>query len=140
MTMANTIYLMGYNALLMRHYQDAINERNELYPDTQRYILKEGQKNKAHQQIQFIVIGNEYDITYLKDELKTNPELKALIFTKPSDFDTFKLINELVLDYPLALLSVAEQPIQPARIWEFLERAEAKTIHFEWEEGDWDEL
>lgn len=139
-TMANNIYLMGYNALLMDHYQEIMNERIELYPETTRYVLVEGQKGVPHQQIQLIAMGDEYDITYLREELEKNPELKAMVFTRARNYDIFRAINDLVLDFPLAVINIAEQPIQPARIWEFLDRVEAKTIHFEWEEGDWDEF
>lgn len=139
MTVGRNIYLLGYNEHLIDLYQQAINERSELH-DKQPYVIVKGDKEQMNKDIQLIAYGETYDLSYLKEQLEKNTELKALIFTKPRDYQTFRGINELMLDYPLAVIAVAEQPIQPARIWDFLDRVESKTISYEWEEGDWDEF
>lgn len=137
--MTKKIYLMGKDDVLFDLYKKSIAERNEGHPENQ-YELVLGRKGDLEQTIQIIHYDETYDIDYLKDELKKNTELRAIVLIRPTDYTYEAKIQNLALDYPLSVLNVARQPIQTARLWEFLERCESKTLSFDWEDGDWDEF
>lgn len=137
--MVKEIHLMGNDSLLYDLYEKAIEERNELYPEN-KYELIQTKGENGDTSIQLIHFSEDFDLPYLQNQLKENMELRALVFVKPRDYKTIKAINQLSIEYPLSVLGVVEQPTQPARLWEFLDQVEAKSLHYEWEEGDWDDF
>ena len=138
--MVKKILFMGKEQLLFNLYKEAIDERNSFQSENQYELMKGEDGPESNPFIQFIHYGTHYDLPYLEAKLRDYPELKALIFIKPTEHHVIGKINQLMLDYPLAVLGITELPIQPARLWTFLSNVESKTLHFEWEDGDWDEF
>jgi len=122
--------------LLVELYKKAIDERNELNPDNNQYELVHDDKRD----ILLIQFNEQFKLEDFKKKIEENHELKALVFLKPSDIDTWRKLINLSLDYPLSIIAIAIQPIQGSRIWDFLDRVDSHVFHFEWEDGDWDDI
>lgn len=120
-------------------YQPALVERHQLDPTTPSYqlVLKE---NADRADWVMVKHSSSHTISFIDQLLIENNERRILVFTSIGNIHVSNALKELSLQYPLAVVDIAYQPIQPARIWEFLDKAETKQIHYEWEEGDWDEF
>lgn len=139
MTKEKLIAFIGAQELMLDLYQPALDERHTLYPDTPHYRLI---KSTDAQNESFVMLNYSSDTAapFIAQLLASNPELRLLVLTSVGNPSIVNELKQLALNYPLAVVDVAYQPFQPSRVWEFLDKSESKQIHYDWEEGDWDEL
>lgn len=152
--MQNTtiIRFIGGEKRLTELYHKAVTERNETLQDEEiitvtymdEYVpIKEQIENVLHDILfvqQDLIQGTGMD--FIEEVLEENAEARVLLFVAPHQAKLVTKIHLLAEQYPLAVLGAVIQPIQPARIWDYLDRLKVTVPSYEWdwEEGDLDEL